>query len=92
MTLNASFCAGSTASAEPEPEIVVAGATMPDATESVENGVSGDVRQSVALPRTGRIAARARQGWPAPLVDLRVVEPDTGERAFYFSRELDANA
>ena len=26
-----------------------------------------------------RIAGRARQGWPAPLVELRVVDPDTGE-------------
>ena len=26
-----------------------------------------------------RAAARARQGWPAPLVELRVVDPDTGE-------------
>jgi fatty-acyl-CoA synthase len=26
-----------------------------------------------------RANARARQGWPAPLVELRVVDPDTGE-------------
>jgi len=27
-----------------------------------------------------RAAARARQGWPAPLVELRVVDPETGEQ------------
>ncbi|HEX8518728.1 MAG TPA: long-chain fatty acid--CoA ligase [Pseudonocardia sp.] len=41
--------------------------------------VSGERSQYAGADEDVRADARARQGWPTPLVELRVVDPDTGE-------------
>ncbi len=41
--------------------------------------VSSARSHQAALDENGRADARARQGMPAPLVELRIVDPDTGE-------------
>jgi fatty-acyl-CoA synthase len=41
--------------------------------------VSGDRSGYDSVDDDSRAAGRARQGWPVPLVELRVVDPDTGE-------------
>ncbi len=41
--------------------------------------VSGERSQYADADEATRANVRARQGWPVPLVELRVVDPDTGE-------------